>query len=123
MKEIVFVAFGSVLGANFRFIIYKILQKYILIKDFSILIINTLASFFLGLFLSFIPQITSLNFSYQLTLFFATGFLGSLSTFSTFVYELFDMSLQFNFYKVFKLFFISIALGMISLAFGLFLGD
>tara|TARA_B100000945_G_C20141997_1_gene484352 strand:- start:304 stop:675 length:372 start_codon:yes stop_codon:yes gene_type:complete len=123
MQDIILVSFGAILGSNLRFIIYESLGKYKLKNNLRIVIINTFASFSLGFSLSFIPQISSSNFSYQLVLFFLIGFLGSLSTFSTFVYDLFDMFVQLNFFEALKLFLISIALGIISLVFGLFLGN
>jgi len=123
LYDFILVLFGAVLGANFRFIIYKKLQKYKLINDFRTILINTLASFLLGCFLSFIPKISSLNFFYQLVLFFLIGFLGSLSTFSTYMYELFDSLLKLNFFKALKYVFISVVLGLLALALGLLLGN
>ena len=117
------VSFGAAFGANMRFILYKEIEKLKIAKDASILIINTLSSFLLGLFLSTIPKITSFNFSYELVLFFLIGFLGSLSTFSTFIYDLFDLFIKFKFFRALKLFTISIAFGIFSLAFGLLLGS
>ena len=52
MTEILFVSIGAILGANSRFKISNKLAKLNLSKDFLILIINTFASFSLGLFLS-----------------------------------------------------------------------
>ena len=118
LRDILFVSSGAILGANSRFIIYKKLEKYKLIRSYNILLINTFASFFLGLFLSFTQQISSLNFSYQLVLFLSIGFLGSLSTFSTFMYEMFEMFQQLNFSKALKLLFLSLASGIAAFAFG-----
>tara|TARA_B100000945_G_scaffold281297_1_gene248907 strand:+ start:361 stop:732 length:372 start_codon:yes stop_codon:yes gene_type:complete len=123
MEDILLVSFGAILGVNSRFIIYKKFEKLNISKYLSIVTINTFASFLLGLFLSFSPKISSFNFSYQLVLFCSIGFLGSLSTFSTFVYDLFDISLQLNFFKALKLVFISLVLAIIALAFGLSLGN
>ena len=123
MQDILFVSFGAIFGANFRFILYEKFEKNKLIKDFRILIINIFASFLLGFFLSLISRINSFNFSDQLVLFFLVGFLGSLSTFSTFMYELFEMSLKLNFFKALKLFFISFFIAIFALAFGFFLGN
>ncbi|WP_269603672.1 fluoride efflux transporter FluC [Prochlorococcus marinus] len=123
MQDILLVSLGAVLGANLRFIIYKKLKTCKSIKYFRILIINTFSSFFLGLFISLMPQISSLNYSYTLVLFILIGFLGSLSTFSTFVYELFEMFRQLYFFRALKLLMISLSLGIIALALGLFLGN
>ncbi len=122
-QDILLVSFGAVLGVNFRFIIYEKLKKFFLINDFAILIINTFSSFLLGIFLSIVPRISSYDFSYKLILFFSIGLLGSLSTFSTFVYEICNTFLEFKFFSALRLFFISMFLGIISLAFGLYLGN
>ena len=123
MSEIIFVSLGAILGANARFKIHTKLQKFNLKKDFSILIINTFASFFLGLLISFIGKFSSFIYSYQLVLFFSIGFLGSLSTFSSFVYDLFDLCLQLKLPRVLGLFIISSSLGIIAFAFGSLLGN
>ena len=123
MRDILLVSFGSILGANVRFIIYKKFERYISIKNFRVLIINTSACFLLGFFLSFIQRINTLNYSYPFALFFLVGFLGSLSTFSTFMYEIFEVSLKLKIFPTLKLFFISYILGIISLAFGILLGN
>ena len=113
------VSLGAILGANTRFIVYKKLERFNISKEYIILVINTFSSFCLGFFLSFLNKLSYLNFSYQLVLFFLIGFLGSLSTFSTFVYDLF---IQFKLSKAFKLFIESLFLGVVFLAFGAFLG-
>ena len=117
------VAFGAVLGANIRFVILKKLQKIYISKYFSIVIINTLSSFFLGLFISILSRDSSSYVSEKLTLFISIGFLGSFSTFSTFIYDLFDSFLKFKLFRVLKRFLISLSLGIIALVFGLFLGN
>ena len=122
MKDILLVSFGSVIGANTRFLIYKKLEELNLSKDLVILIINTFASFLIGLFLAILPQINFVIFSTNLVLFFSIGFLGSLSTFSTFVYDLFELFIQFRFLRAFNMFIFSSALGLIAVALGFFLG-
>ena len=123
MKDIILVSFGALFGANTRFIIYEKLKILNLSNYYSILIINTFASFSLGLFLSLIEKFSYFIYSYQIVLFFSVGFLGSLSTFSSFIYDLFDWCSQLKFYRALKLFIISLSLGIISFAFGFFLGN
>ena len=55
-------------------------------------------------------------YSYQLGLFFSVGLLGSLSTFSTFIYDLFDLCLKLKFLRAFRLFLTSLASGVIAIA-------
>ena len=121
MLEIFLISLGAILGANTRFRIINKLEKLNLRKDLFVLIINIFASFFLGLFLSIIEQFVSFIYSYQLVLFFAIGFLGSFSTFSSFVYDLFDLCLQVKFSRALKLFIISLSLAIIAFALGFFL--
>ena len=123
MSELLFVSLGAILGANIRYEIYNKLLKLNLSKYLFILIINTFASFCLGLFISLIGKFSSFIYYYQLVLFFSIGFLGSLSTFSSFVYDLFDLCLHFKFYKALNLFIISSFLGVIFFAFGCLLGN
>ena len=123
MAEILLVSIGAILGANLRFKIHNKLEKINLSKDFIILIINTFASFCLGLFLSFVDQLRAFTYYYQLVLFFSIGFLGSLSTFSSFVYDLFDLFLQLKFFRALRLFIMSASIGIIAFSFGLFLGN
>ena len=123
MDEIFFVSIGALLGANIRFQISNNLEKRLnLTKDISILIINTFASFGLGLFLSLMDQFRFI-YSYQIVLFFSIGFLGSLSTFSSFVYALFEFCLQLKFVRALKLFMISSCLGIVAFAFGFLVGN
>jgi len=122
LHDVLLIAFGAVCGANTRFIIYQKLEKINLSQNSIILLINTSSSFFLGLFISFLSQIRSLSYSYQLGLFFSIGLLGSLSTFSTFIYDLYDLFIQLKFYRALTLFIISITLGILSFAVGFYLG-
>ena len=123
MQDILLVTFGAILGANIRFLIFKRFEKLNLSKYISVLIINTFSSFMLGLFLSILPKISAYDFSDKLVLFFSIGCLGSLSTFSTFAHDLFEICLKLKFLKAINLFIFSLALGITALAFGLFLGN
>ena len=80
MSDILFVSIGAILGANIRFKIHHKLGNLNLDKGFLILIINTFASFGLGLFLALVEQVRAFTYSYKLILFFSIGFFGSLST-------------------------------------------
>tara|TARA_B100000214_G_scaffold105351_1_gene73972 strand:+ start:534 stop:908 length:375 start_codon:yes stop_codon:yes gene_type:complete len=123
MSETILVSIGAILGANARFQLSYKLKILNFRKDFFILIINTFASFCLGLFVALSDQFGSLIYSQKLALFFSIGFLGSFSTFSSFIFDLFDLCLQFKFYRALKLFIISLSLPIISVALGFFLGS
>ena len=117
------VSIGAVFGVNARFIIYQKLQEININGYFIILAINTFSCFLLGLFISILPKIKSLTFSSQLAMFFLIGFLGSLSTFSTFVYDLFDLCQKLKYFTALKIFSFSFSLGIFALALGSSLGN
>ena len=121
--DILLVSIGAVFGVNARFIIYQKLKQININRYFIILAINIFSCFLLGLFISILPKIKSLTFSSQLAFFVLIGFLGSLSTFSTFVYDLFDLCLKSKFCKALKLFSFSFSLGIFALALGSYLGN
>ena len=122
LKDFLLISFGAILGVNIRFIIYQELEKINLSNHHIILLINTFSSFLLGLFLSFSSQIDSFTYSYQLGLFFSIGLLGSLSTFSTFISDLYNLFMKLEFYRALRLFVISLTLGILSFALGFLLG-
>ncbi len=117
------VAIGSIIGANTRFLIFKKLERINFKKDFIILLINTFSSFFIGLYFSIISHISNLKHSYQLGLFVVIGFLGGFSTFSTFIYDLFELVMTSKFNRAFKLLIISLTLAILACAFGFFIGN
>ena len=97
IQDVLLVSFGSAFGVSIRYIIYQKLEKINLSKNYTILFINTLSSFFLGLLFSILSHISYLSYSYKLGLFFSIGLLGSLSTFSSFIYDLYDLFIQLKF--------------------------
>jgi len=122
LQDLLLITFAAAFGANIRFSIYKKLEKKKLSKYSIILLINTSSSFLLGLFLALASQISSLSHSYKLGLFFSIGILGSLSTFSTFIYDLYELLTQSKFTRAFKISLLSLTLGILCFAFGLLLG-
>ena len=122
-QEILLVSIGAVFGVSARFIIYQKLKKINVNEYLITLYINTFSCFFLGLFLSLLPKIKFINFSYQLVLFVVIGLLGSFSTFSTFVYDLFNLFREFKFALALKLLAFSFTLGIIALILGSLLGN
>ena len=124
MHEIIFITLGAILGANVRFQINTCLVKKLNLRHhISILVINIFASFGLGLFLSLFDKFRFFIYYYQIILFFSVGFLGSLSTFSSFVYNLFEFFWKLKFLRALKLFMISTSLGIVAFSLGYFLGD
>ena len=120
-QDFLLITIGAIFGANARFILYKNLYKVNFDRNSIILVINTMSSFCLGFFLSTTSHISSLNYTYKLGLFFSIGLLGSLSTFSTFIYDLYELLIALKFARAFKLFINSLILGILAFVFGILL--
>jgi len=85
LDGVIYILVGSTLGLIVRMFIKYISRTEKVFSSNNILIVNVLASLFLGIFVSL--NITNMN----LILFFLVGFLGCLSTFSSFIYQLFNL--------------------------------
>jgi len=75
---------GSTFGLMLRLFLINKFKKVIGFNINNVAITNILASFFLGILVAF-------NLSYKNLLLFSVGFLGCLSTFSSFIYQLFKL--------------------------------
>ena len=76
---------GSTCGLIVRIFVKNISGREKIFSFNNVLIVNVLSSLFLGIFVGL--NITNKN----LILFFSVGFLGCLSTFSSFIYQLFNL--------------------------------
>ena len=85
LDGIIHILAGSTFGLIARMFIKHISGREKIFSSNNILIVNVLASLFLGIFA--VLNITNKNF----VLFFYVGFLGCLSTFSSFIYQLFHL--------------------------------
>ena len=85
LDSVIHILVGSTLGLIIRMFIQYISGREKVFSFNNILIVNLLATLFLGIFVGL--NITNKN----LVLFFSVGFLGSLSTFSSFIYQLFNL--------------------------------
>ena len=105
-------ALGAILGSLLRFlIIYKWQQNYIT-GELRIILINSIASFLLGFIVSFEHRLQDSSYS-PLIFFLTVGLLGSLSTFSSFLWEVFDNFRKHNLTKGLSIIFTSIIGGLI----------
>ena len=85
LDGVIHILAGSTFGLIVRIFIKYISGREKIFTSNNILIVNVLASLFLGIFVGL--NITNKN----LILFFSVGFLGCLSTFSSFIYQLFSL--------------------------------
>lgn len=90
MMSIVFVGLGGFIGASMRYIISLYASKTFTLKiPIGTLTVNILGSLIIGIIMELTLK-TSL-ISPQMKLFLTTGFLGGLTTFSTFSYETMEL--------------------------------
>ena len=85
LKDFVFILVGSTLGVFLRIFIKNNFKKKLGFNINYISIVNILAALFLGGFLAL--KLSNKN----LIMLFYIGFLGCLSTFSSFIYQLFRL--------------------------------
>ena len=85
LDGVIYTLVGSTFGLNVRMFVKHISRRDKVLAFNNILIVNVLASLFLGIFVGL--NITNKN----LVLFFSVGYLGCLSTFSSFIYQLFNL--------------------------------
>ena len=113
----ILISLGAILGANLRFLIITKISLFGDNKATRVLLANLIASFLIGLS---IPIMLNNNLSYNqnLTFLFLIGFIGSLSTFSTFINDLYELIIKKNFKHSAILIFLSIFLGLIFLYMG-----
>ena len=82
MINIFYVGAGGFLGASLRFLISNLIKSDF---PFATLISNVVACFLIGFIMTLANK--NIDFPYNLKIFLVTGFLGGLSTFSSFSYE------------------------------------
>ena len=95
ITSISIVLLGSTFGLIIRIFIQNNLKTNIGFNIQSTSIVNFIASFFLGILVAL------KIIDYKILLLFYTGFLGSLSTFSSFIYQLFVLFQKRKFMRLF----------------------
>ena len=124
-RPFLLIATGSIFGSATRIYLTDFFAMLLPAKHWGIMFVNIFAAFFLGLFLAFAFRsgLDSVSESSSLFLFCCVGFIGSMSTVSTFVIEVFN-TLRANRLKEFcSLASFSIVGGLLAVAVGFALGD
>ena len=94
-SSIIIILLGSTFGLILRIFIQKNFKKRIGFDIQNISIVNLLSSFFLGI-------LVALDFiNNEILVLFYGGFLGCFSTFSSFIYQLFDLFKKGKFLRLF----------------------
>ena len=115
------ISIGSILGANLRYLILTRLGSIKLNQRKRLLLINSTASIILGISLS-LNNYNNILFR-EFIILFLIGFTGSLSTFSTFIYDLFQLSIKRKYKDIAIIIFSCVFLGLISISIGLLVGN
>mgnify|MGYP001332802950 FL=1 len=115
------ISIGSILGANLRYLILTRLGSIKLNQRKRLLLINSTASIILGLSLS-LNNYNNILFR-EFIILFLIGFAGSLSTFSTFINDLFKLSIKRKYKDIAIIIFSCVFLGLISISIGLLVGN
>tara|TARA_Y100001968_G_scaffold87413_1_gene78384 strand:+ start:3683 stop:4069 length:387 start_codon:yes stop_codon:yes gene_type:complete len=96
-NSVLLVSLGAVIGAYLRVEFLKYSELIFKRKYSGVIVINLIATFFLGFTISFFDYLELNNSDKPLWLFLCVGFLGSFSTFSTFIGNLFSSLIERNF--------------------------
>jgi len=116
------ISVGSLFGANLRYIFLTKFHSIRLNKRSRLVLINSIASIILGLALSLNDESNSRMYG-ELIILFLIGFSASLSTFSSFINDLFKLSIKKRYKDVLIIIFLSISLGLLCILLGLLLGS
>ncbi|MBM7558517.1 fluoride efflux transporter CrcB [Marinitoga litoralis] len=120
--SLIYIGLGGFFGAIFRYIVSKYINTSFPLSNmpYGTLVINIIGAFILSFLMSL--SIYKLEIPKNFMLFFATGFIGSFTTFSTLMYETIILSEEsFNLYSLIYLT-LSIMLGLLFSFIGYSLG-
>ena len=109
---------GSLLGANLRYILITRFCSIKLSKSRRLLLVNLIASVILGASLSLNNDSDLKNYR-EFVILFLYGFAGSLSTFSSFINDLFKLSIKRKYKNISIIIFSSLFLGLLAISLGL----
>ena len=116
LKSLILVFFGGGIGSLFRFIVTKYSNKNLISFPIGTSISNLVGCFIIGLLIAYydrndIPK-------KDVFLFISVGFCGGLTTFSTFMLDIFEMLKNENYQNIIPYFSVNFFLGLISIALG-----
>ncbi len=115
LDGVIYILVGSTFGLILRMFLNYISGRQKVFSSNNILIVNILASLFLGFFVGL--NIINKN----LILFFSVGFLGCLSTFSSFIYQLFNLIQKRKYLRLLVYYFEVLVLSFLFFCLGYFI--
>jgi CrcB protein len=112
------ISLGGILGANARYLLGSwIATRYGTSFPYSTLVINVSGSFVIGFFLVLVTQRFIVHPNWRL--FFATGFLGAYTTFSSFSFETMALILGGSWWLGLANILGSVVLGLVAVLMGM----
>jgi CrcB protein len=118
--EYLMIGIGGILGANARYLVGGwVTQRFGLAFPWGTFLINLSGSFVLGLFMAYMLRYPAYHYP---RLFFAVGFLGAYTTFSTFSFESLQLIQNGRFLVALSYVVSSAALGLCGAWLGVLLG-
>ena len=119
MFKILLVGLGGFCGAVARYFVSGFMLKVSAAFPWGTLVVNVVGSFLLGFLMALVTE--TLAISPNERLFLAIGFLGSFTTFSTFIYETNSLLEEGEFLLAGVNLFSSLLLGLFGLRLGIWL--
>jgi CrcB protein len=118
VQAILVISLGGILGANTRyFVSLYVAERLGAAFPYGTLLINVTGSLIIGFFLTLITERYSVDPLWRL--FFATGFLGAYTTFSSYTYEAAQLIRDGSYALAFLYLFGSVLAGMVGVFMGI----
>ena len=116
LKSLILVFFGGGIGSSIRFIVTKYFNKNLISFPIGTSISNLVGCFIIGSLIAYYDR-NSIP-KKDIFLFISVGFCGGLTTFSTFLLDIFEMLKNENYQNIIPYFSVNFFLGFISIALG-----
>lgn len=120
MKQLLFIAFGGMVGSVSRYLVQQlIVRNYTTLFPLGTFLVNIIGSLIIGILLGLAAKHNWLN--QELRLLLVVGFCGSFTTFSTFAFEGLELLKDGQYIVLFSYIALSLVLGILAVWLGFIL--